>query len=138
MAIELSRLCVPFTPLARPLEACRVALVSTAGVYAAGQEPFDPDNDTSIRVVPSDAATDTLRISHGHYDHGDADRDPNVVFPLDRLRELVKAGEIKELAPGAVSMGFTQSFRVIRDETTPQIVDEVNRWSVDACLLTAG
>ncbi|HEY8370669.1 MAG TPA: glycine/sarcosine/betaine reductase selenoprotein B family protein [Thermodesulfobacteriota bacterium] len=138
MTIEMSRLCVPFTPLARPLGACRVALVSTAGVYAAGQEPFDPDNDVSIRVVPSDTATDALRVSHGHYDHASADRDPNVVFPLDRLRELAAAGEIGELAPGAVSMGFTQSFRVVRDETTPRIVDEVNRWSVDACVLTAG
>lgn len=138
MAIELSRLCVPFTPLARPLADCRVALVSTAGVYAVGQEPFDPDNDVSIRVVPAEARTDTLRVSHGHYDHAAADRDPNVVFPVDRLRELVQAGEIKELAPGAISMGFTQSFRVVRDETTPKIVDEINRFSVDACLLTAG
>jgi D-proline reductase (dithiol) PrdB len=138
MAIELSRLCVPFTPLARPLEDCRVAVVTTAGVYATGQEPFDPENDLSIRVIPSDARVDTLRLSHGHYDHAAADRDPNVVLPLDRLRELVKAGEIKELAPGAVSMGFTQSFRQVRDETTPRIVDEINRWSVDACVLTAG
>lgn len=138
MAPELSRLSVPFTPLARPLGECRVALVSTAGVYAAGQEPFDPENDVSIRVIPSDAATDTLKVSHGHYDHAAADRDPNVVFPLDRLRELAGGGEIKELAPGAVSMGFTQSFRLVRDETTPKIVDEVNRWSVDACILTAG
>jgi D-proline reductase (dithiol) PrdB len=82
--------------------------------------------------------TDTFRISHGHYDHTSADRDPNVVFPLDRLHELAATGEIKELAPGAVSMGFTQSFRVVRDETTPRIVEEVNRWSVDACVLTAG
>jgi D-proline reductase (dithiol) PrdB len=138
MAIELSRLAIPFTPLSRPLKECRVALVSTAGVYAAGQQPFDPENDTSIRVIPSDIPTDTFKVSHGHYDHKSADRDPNVVFPLDRLHELVKAGDIKELAPGAISLGFTQSFRVIRDETTPQIVDEINRWSIDVCLLTAG
>ncbi len=138
MAIEISRLCVPFTPLQRPLGECRVALVSTAGVYAAGQKPFDPENDVSIRVIPSQTESSAMRVAHGHYDHADADRDPNCVFPLERLRELAAAGEIKEVAPGAVSMGFTQSFRQVRDVTTPEIVDVVNRWSVDVCVLTAG
>src|SRR5512143_1324007 len=32
---------VPWTPLSKPLSACRVALVSSAGFVAPGQEPFD-------------------------------------------------------------------------------------------------
>ena len=31
----------PHTPLQRSLAACRVALVTTAGLYTASQEPFD-------------------------------------------------------------------------------------------------
>jgi hypothetical protein len=41
----------------------------------------------------------------------DADRDPNCVFPLERLRELEAAGVIGELAPAAVSFVTLYSAR---------------------------
>ena len=50
----------PFTPLAKPLSECTVALVSTAGVARNDDRPFDQDGerrnpwwgDPSFRVIP--------------------------------------------------------------------------------------
>jgi len=38
--------------------------------------------------------TGAMRIIHGHYDHSEADADPNIVFPLETLRELAADGFI--------------------------------------------
>ncbi len=52
---------VPFTPLGKPLEQCRFALVTTAGIYHKGKEPpFDAERekrepmwgDPSFRRIP--------------------------------------------------------------------------------------
>ena len=33
-----------------------------------------------------------LTITHKYYDHHDADRDPNLIFPIEILRELQSEG----------------------------------------------
>ena len=51
--LELSRSCIPYTPLKRELKDCRIALVSTSGAYAEGMQPFT-DNDLSFRLIAAD------------------------------------------------------------------------------------
>jgi hypothetical protein len=64
----------------------------------------------------------------------DPDRDPNCVFPLDRLRELEAASVIGGLAEDAVS--FVTSYSASRDiERAAKIVVELRRMAVDAVLL---
>ncbi len=99
---------IPWTPVKRPISSSKVALVSTAGVYTPDQEPFAITNrddvDESYRVIPADAGLSTLRIAHEHYDHQFAEQDRNVVFPLERFRELVAQGEVGQLSPRAFSI----------------------------------
>lgn len=98
---------VPWTPLTRPLSRCRVALVTTAGVYVKGQAPFDvaaKDGDPSFRELPSSTPPEGYKISHTHYDHSDADRDINCVFPISRVQEMVDRGLLGSVAE--VNFGF--------------------------------
>jgi len=55
-----------------------------------------------------------------------AREDPNIVFPVDRLRELVDEGVIGGLAPTALGcMGGIYSVRRTEQELAPAIVNEV-------------
>jgi D-proline reductase (dithiol) PrdB len=93
---------VPWVPLDRPVRELTVAMVTTAGVHLRTDLPFDMSDragDPSFREIPSGAHGPDLMVTHDYYDHRDADRDVNVVFPVDRLREMEKDGEIGGLAP---------------------------------------
>ena len=97
--MTLSRKCVPFTPFDGELSKATVAIVTAGGVHLKEQEPFntaDELGDLTFRVIPDDADTSQLLVSHHHYDHADADSDINVVFPLDVLRDLKAEGFVKE------------------------------------------
>jgi len=86
--LSISRRCVPFTPFDKDLATATVALVSATGVYAPDQEPFPTEDpgDVTTRVIDANADVASLRIAHHHYDHSEADADPNIVFPLATLR----------------------------------------------------
>lgn len=92
---------IPWTVPVKPLADCRVAVVTTAGVHHTGQEPFDmqdPDGDPSFRILDGATIANDFRITHDYYDHSDAERDLNIVLPLERLREFVQQGLIGRLA----------------------------------------
>ena len=58
---------VPWTPLKKPLQDCRLVLVSSAGLVTADQEPFDDSirgGDPSFREIPFDADVATLLETH--------------------------------------------------------------------------
>src|SRR5436190_21039787 len=95
--LEISRSCIPYTPLKRDLKDCRIALVSTSGAYVEGMQPFS-DNDLTYRLIPYDAKSEKIRFVPGHFDTSKGAQDPNIMFPLDRLRELVGTGEIGKLS----------------------------------------
>jgi len=124
----------PWTPLARPIADCRVALVSSGGFYLDGQPPY-VDNDTSIRAIPRDTPTAALRIHHHGYRDDDPDRDPNCIFPLDRMRELEAAGVIGALADPALSFVMVYSARREIDERAPRIVEALRAARADVALL---
>jgi D-proline reductase (dithiol) PrdB len=128
---------VPFTPLGKPLSACRLALVSSAGLVLPDQEPFDKSvkgGDYSWREIPVDAEVATLIDTHrsGTYDHQAVQSDPNLAFPLDRARELVDAGRIGSLSRRHVSLmgSITAPGRFVRD-TLPEIADALSEEAVD-------
>ena len=50
--LELSRSCIPYTPLKRELKDCRIALVSTSGAYVEGMQPFG-ENERKLKEVVS-------------------------------------------------------------------------------------
>jgi D-proline reductase (dithiol) PrdB len=84
-----------------PLAQRRVALVSTAGLHRRSDRPFTGGaGATEYRVIPSDAAGVDLIMSHisVNFDRSGFRADPNVVLPLDRLKELAAQGEIGSVA----------------------------------------
>lgn len=131
-----------WTPLAKPLGACTVALVTTAGVHLRSQEPFavfEPAGDWSFRRIPGDVDTSELTVTHTHYDTRDALADINVIFPLDRLRELAADGLVGRVASMHLAfMGFIPDPARLVAETAPAAAAELARAGVDVALLTAG
>jgi D-proline reductase (dithiol) PrdB len=138
--LNIARRCVPFTPFDKDLSTATVTLVSATGIYAPDQEPFptvDP-GDVSYRTIDAATATSSLRIAHHHYDHSEADADPNIVFPLDTLRELADEGVIAAVNDKHFSYGFTTRLRELYETTFPEIADKVERSKTKLVLMTAG
>lgn len=126
----------PWQPLRKPLSQCRVGLVASGGIYRRGQMAFHSKDDTSLRLIPTDVRTEELRTSHFAYDQTDARRDPNVVFPIDTLRGLVKEGFIGGLTKHAIAfMGGIYSSRRVREETAPAITQILKDEHADLALL---
>ena len=130
----------PWSPLPRPVSELRLALIGSGGVYHQDQAPYDVANregDWSFRVIPGDTPTSALRVAHDHYNHKDgADRDINVVFPLDWLRELETRGVIGDLSSVHIGfMGFIIRPEKLIEETAPQVIRELKEAGVEAALL---
>jgi D-proline reductase (dithiol) PrdB len=141
--MTISRKCVPFTPFDGELKRATVAIVTAGGVHLREQEPFniaDELGDLGFRIIPPDADSSELMVTHHHYDHSDADQDINVVFPLDVLRDLKAEGLIGDLARKHVGyMGYTMQLKAMYEGTAPQIANEIDRGSrADVVVLTGG
>jgi D-proline reductase (dithiol) PrdB len=139
----LARSCIPFTPLERELSRSKVAIVTAAGVHLKSQPPFniaDELGDLTFRIIPADVQASDLMVTHHHYDHSDADRDINCVFPIDPLRELVSEGFIGGVAREHIGyMGYTMQLKRMYEETAPAIAEEIDRNSrADIVVLTGG
>lgn len=82
-----------------PLSERRIAIVTTAGLHRRDDKHFTPGVG-EYRIIPSDADIDELIMSHvsTNFDRTGFFQDVNLVFPMDRLRELDEAGEIGSVA----------------------------------------
>jgi len=133
---------IPWAPLGKPLRESCIAMVTTAGVHLKSQPPFnmeDPDGDPTFRAFPADADKDDLTITHKYYDHSAADRDINVVLPIDRLRELTEEGCIGRIAPTLYSfMGHIDGphLKTLMEETAPEVAERLLREGAEAVVLT--
>ena len=137
---------VPWTTLAKPLNRCRFALVTTAGIYVPGREPpFDTEReerepmwgDPSYRTIPRDTPQEEIGASHLHINNRDLLADVNIVLPLDRFRELEEAGGIGSLAPTHYSfMGFQLNTMEWRERYAPEVGERLRQEEVDAVFLT--
>ncbi len=137
--MAMSKRCIPYTPRSRELNQTSFALVTTAGVHLKDQEPFNVDGDNSWRVIPGDVRSEQLMVTHDHYDHHDADEDINVVFPIDRLRELAEEGIIAGVSDKHLGfMGYTQNFRDLYERAAPEMAKVILRSKADGVVLTAG
>ena len=126
----------PWTPLARPLSACRLGLAASGGIYVSGQVAFHYKDDTSVREIPTDVDARELRATHFAYDLDDARRDPNVVFPIDPLRRLVREGAVGSLSPRFYTfMGGIYSSRRVTEQLAPDLAARFLADAVDAVLL---
>ncbi|MEK7851429.1 MAG: glycine/sarcosine/betaine reductase selenoprotein B family protein [Deltaproteobacteria bacterium] len=135
---------IPWTPFVKELSRCKVAIVTTAGVHLKSQKPFDMEDkegDPTFREVPKDAPKSSLTITHKYYDHADADKDINIIFPVDRLSEMKERGEIGEVAEINYSfMGHIlgRHVKTLVEETAPEVAGRLKSNNVDIVLLTPG
>ncbi len=137
---------VPWTPLGKPLRECRLALVTTAGIYVKGSEPpFDTEReqreptwgDPSYRRIPRDVRQEQIGASHLHINNRDILADVNIVLPLQRLSELESEGAIGALAQTNYSfMGYQMDTGEWRQRYGPEVAALMKDEAVDAVLLT--
>jgi D-proline reductase (dithiol) PrdB len=83
-----------------PLNKRRVAIVTTAGLHGRQDRPFQMNPDDYYRVIPGNVQANELVMSHmaASFDRSGFQRDCNVIFPIDRLREMAAEGIIGSLA----------------------------------------
>ena len=77
----------------------RVAIVSSAALIHRGDKPFSVGSG-EYRAVPGTWDNADILMSHVsiNYDRAGFQRDINVVFPIDRLRDLAAEGVIGSVA----------------------------------------
>jgi D-proline reductase (dithiol) PrdB len=133
---------VPWTPVRKPVRESVVALVTTAGIHLQADPRFDmtdPLCDPSFRVVPVDTPRGQVRITHKYYDHSAADRDLNVVVPIDRLQALAAAGRVGRVAPRIYSfMGHIDGahVRTLMETSAPEVARRLRSDGAEAVVLT--
>lgn len=132
---------VPWTSPQKPLAESRLGIVSSAGLSAPGQEPFNTrqkGGDPTFREIPAGIDPATLIENHRSrsWDHRGVELDKNLAFPIQRARELVESGRIGSLPARHVSVmgSLTAPGRFVRDHV-PRIAEVVAREEVDIALL---
>lgn len=118
---------VPLARLSKPLSRCRVGFVSTSGVQPKDSLPFDvvhPVGDYSFRRFSSDISVDDLEIHQLKYPTFGANRDLNVIYPIERLRELVRDGVIGGLTGNLYSfIGYNMDPDRLEETLAEELAD---------------
>ena len=132
----------PNTPLHKELSRCRVALITTAGLHLPEQKSYDDriiGGDCSYREIPSTIETQVLALGHRSkaFDASGTESDINLVFPLDRFRELETEGKIGSLNDRHFSfMGSITKPKPLIKETAPEVGQILKADDVDVAFLT--
>ena len=135
---------VPWAPVSKPLAACKAAMVTTAGLHHKNQPPFDMmdrEGDPSFRKIDVTLPLEELVITHDYYDHLDADKDINLVFPIQRLWEFEQEGRIGQVAEthyGFMGHIIDRHIQTLIRQTAPQVARELKSDAVDAVFLFPG
>jgi D-proline reductase (dithiol) PrdB len=129
----------PFRPARRALPMLNLALISSAGGYIDGSEPFDTaaaGGDVSFREIPVEVEAEDLRWAARGYDASAVAEDMNAQVPVARLLEFEGNGIIGQLNPVWWSLcGFVPDARRFAEEGVPRLVERVRRYEVQAALL---
>lgn len=130
----------PITGPGIDLKTSRLILITSAGSYLPPEQPpFDAHNplgDYSLRYYPSKTNLKDLAYAHDKYNHVAVEEDPQVLIPLDHLRNFVIEGKIGSLAESVISFhGYVPDAVRFVDETIPQIVARAKEEQATAALL---
>ena len=130
---------IPLARLKKPLNESRLTFVSMAGVQPKDSLPFDtvhPIGDYTFRHVPSGSKVEDLEIHQLKYPTVGAKKDLNVIFPIERLRELATEKIIGELAENFFSfIGYNMDAERLEQTLAEAIADAVEAEKPDAALL---
>ncbi len=132
---------IPWTPLRKPLAEATVAVVSTAGLVLPDQAPFDESilgGDSSFRVIGGQTDIATLIDTHRSrsFDHAGIRSDPNLAFPLDRVREMAAEQRIGSVSKNHLSfMGSIPAPGRLMRHSAPVAAQHLVDCGVDVALL---
>jgi D-proline reductase (dithiol) PrdB len=119
-----------------PLAQRRVAIVSSAALIRRGDMPF-PFGSAECRFLPASTPLDEILVSHVsiNFDRAGFQRDVNVVFPIERLRELAVDGVIGGVADTHYTvMGSTDPVGMVA--AADQIAGQLRQERIDSILLS--
>lgn len=119
-----------------PLAHRRIAILSSAALIRRGDAPF-PFGTGECRFLPAALPTGDLLISHVsiNFDRAGFQRDVNVVYPIDRLRELAAEGVIGGVADTHYTvMGSTDPASMT--DAVAQIAGQLRQERIDSVLLS--
>ena len=122
---------VPFSPLAKPLAASRLALVTTAALY-------DRDESEPRHVASASVAHPPARLFAGDLSwHREATHmdDRGSYLPLEALGELVAAGRLGAVAQRFHCVPTEYSQRRTRDFDAPELLRRCRQDGADIVLL---
>ena len=129
----------PFTPVRRALPMLNLALISSAGAYIDGMDPFDTDardGDLNYLEIPVEVEAADLRYAAKGYDPTAVQQDRNSQIPIDRLTEYAANGVIGGLNNvwWSTSSHIPNAERVAK-ELAPKIAERLHRYDIQAALL---
>ena len=129
----------PFTPARRALPMLNLALISSAGAYIDGTEPFDttaPEGDLGFKEIPVEVEAEDLRFAVRGYDPAAIQTDINAQLPIARLFEFENNGIIGQLNPIFWSLcGYIPSAARVAEEVSGKLLERLIRHEVQAALL---
>ena len=125
-----------WSAVTQPVSDSRIALLSSAALRLAKQQPFVPREDLSYRRVPSDPNAGPLIIDH-HSGIGTVPKqDPEIVFPRSALAALVEKAMVGAVSPFHFSfMGGVRRHEDIERMLAPALAEELAAMEVDLALL---
>lgn len=121
-----------------PLNLRRAAIIATSGVHMPTDPPFQLNQYETYRVIPGHIKANDLVMSHGEssFDRTGFQRDGNMVFPIDRLHEMVEEGIISSVADFHYSFGAPMADEKL-EILGREIAGLLDRDKVTAALLCA-
>lgn len=131
---------VPWAPWNAQVGQSKVALVTTGGVYLKHgmHQPFAPEGEPAFREFPAVVVVEDLDLGPVQYGADFAREDLNVVFPLERLRELADGGYIGGVAPFAYSFSDqTAQWPELLANYAPSVAYRIKRMGADLALVVA-
>jgi D-proline reductase (dithiol) PrdB len=126
-----------FSTSTKSLSEMRVALITTAGLHYRDAPVFELA-DATFRPIDNDESSDNLVMSHSsvNFDKSGFAEDINVVFPIERFKELESRGEIGSLASVHFSFMGAGLLPEAYEDTAAQVAGILKQDQVDAVFLT--
>lgn len=128
---------LPWQQVSKPLSELRIALITTAGLHFRDAPTFE-FADATFRPISSDEDANTLVMSHSsaNFDKSGFAEDVNLVYPIDRFKELVAQGVIGSLADVHYSFMGAGLLPEAYEDSASQVAGLLKQDQVDAVFLT--
>jgi hypothetical protein len=131
---------VPFTPLAKPLSQCRVALISTSEISIHGAGSVEDETQMGIvggaYTLPSDLPAARLYSPSHSFDQAATTlEDVDAFYPTTRLHEALAAGRIGGLTTRFHGVFNAYSQRRTRERDAPAVLERCREDGADVAVL---